>query len=81
MSTNIEERVKHVINYQLGVPLDDLKPGDKFVDDLGADSLDEVEIVMAIEDEFEIEISDEVAETIRTIQQAIDYIASRKDAR
>jgi acyl carrier protein len=74
MTSHIEERVKHVIACQLGVVAADLKPEMKFVDDLGADSLDEIELVMAMEDEFEIDIEDERAEQIKTVQQAVDFI-------
>lgn len=75
MST-IESRVKQIVAEQLGVAAADLKPEIKFIDDLGADSLDEIELVMAIEDEFEIEIPDDQAEKIKTVQQAIDYITA-----
>lgn len=74
---SIENRLNAVIACQLGVAAIDLKPESNFVDDLGADSLDEVELVMAIEDEFEFEISDEDAEKVKTVQQAIDYLTSR----
>ncbi len=73
MST-IEERVRKIVEEQLGVKQDDLKNDASFVDDLGADSLDTVELVMALEEEFETEIPDEEAEKITTIQEAIDYI-------
>lgn len=74
MST-VEERVKKVIMEQLGVEEAVLKNNDaSFVDDLGADSLDTVELVMALEEEFETDIPDEEAEKIQTVQQAIDYI-------
>jgi acyl carrier protein len=73
MST-IEERVKKIVIEQLGVKEDEVKPESSFVDDLGADSLDTVELVMALEEEFETEIPDEQAEKITTVQQAIDYI-------
>lgn len=73
MST-IEERVKKIVVEQLGVKEDEVKPESSFVDDLGADSLDTVELVMALEEEFETEIPDEQAEKITTVQQAIDYI-------
>ncbi|MDF2868086.1 MAG: acyl carrier protein [Gammaproteobacteria bacterium] len=72
--SNIEERVKNIIVEQLGVKGDEVTKGASFVDDLGADSLDTVELVMALEEEFDIEIPDEEAEKITTIQQAIDYI-------
>lgn len=79
MST-IEERVKKIVIEQLGVKEDEVNPGSSFVDDLGADSLDTVELVMALEEEFETEIPDEDAEKITTVQQAVDYIkAHTKD--
>ncbi len=71
---DIEKRVKAIVSEQLGVKLEDIKTESKFVDDLGADSLDTVELVMALEDAFECEIPDEEAEKITTIQQAIDFI-------
>ena len=71
---DIEKRVKAIVSEQLGVKLEDIKIESKFVDDLGADSLDTVELVMALEDAFECEIPDEDAEKITTVQQAIDYI-------
>jgi len=71
---SVEEKVKHIIVEQLGVDEDEVKPGASFVDDLGADSLDVVELVMALEEEFEMEISDEDAEKLTTVQQAIEYI-------
>lgn len=71
---SVEERVKHIIVEQLGVDEDEVKPDASFVDDLGADSLDVVELVMALEEEFGIEISDEDAEKISTVKQSIDYI-------
>ncbi len=72
--SNIEERVKLIIVEQLGVSEDQVVNSASFVEDLGADSLDTVELVMALEEEFECEISDEDAENITTVQQAIDYI-------
>ena len=71
-----EERVKKVIMEQLGVKEDQVIDNASFVDDLGADSLDTVELVMALEEEFETEIPDEEAEKIASVQQAIDYINS-----
>jgi len=71
---SIEERVKQIIVEQLGVEESEVTPNASFVDDLGADSLDTVELVMAFEEAFEIEIPDEDAEKIRTVQDAIDYI-------
>ncbi|ANB03118.1 acyl carrier protein [Ectothiorhodospira sp. BSL-9] len=72
--SNIEERVKKIVVEQLGVKEEDVTNSASFVDDLGADSLDTVELVMALEEEFETEIPDEQAEKITTVQQAIDYI-------
>ncbi|MCX7161887.1 MAG: acyl carrier protein [Betaproteobacteria bacterium] len=71
---NIEQRVKKIVAEQLGVNEADIKNESNFVDDLGADSLDTVELVMALEEEFECEIPDEDAEKITTVQQAIDYV-------
>ena len=71
---NIEQRVKKIVAEQLGVNEAEIKNESSFVDDLGADSLDTVELVMALEEEFETEIPDEEAEKITTVQQAIDYI-------
>jgi acyl carrier protein len=73
----VEERVKKIIVEQLGVEEDDLVPEAKFVEDLGADSLDTVELVMALEEEFEIEIPDEDAEKIQTVAHAIDFIKEK----
>jgi len=73
MST-IEERVKKIVIEQLGVTEDEVTIEASFVDDLGADSLDTVELVMALEEEFETEIPDEDAEKITTVQQAVTYI-------
>jgi acyl carrier protein len=72
--TSIEQRVKDIIVEQLGVEEDEVSPEASFIDDLGADSLDTVELVMAFEEEFNIEIPDEDAEGISTVQEAIDYI-------
>ncbi|MNT12983.1 Acyl carrier protein [compost metagenome] len=71
---NIEARVKKIVAEQLGVNEAEVKIDSSFVDDLGADSLDTVELVMALEEEFECEIPDEEAEKISTVQAAIDYI-------
>lgn len=76
MST-IEDRVKKIVVEQLGVKEEEVTPEASFVDDLGADSLDTVELVMALEEEFNIEIPDEEAERITSIQQAIDFISNR----
>ncbi len=73
MST-IEERVKKIVVEQLGVSEDEVKTESSFVDDLGADSLDTVELVMALEEEFDTEIPDEEAEKITTVEEAIDHI-------
>ena len=73
MST-IEERVKKIVVEQLGVKEEEVVLTASFVDDLGADSLDTVELVMALEEDFETEIPDEEAEKITTVQQAIDYV-------
>jgi len=70
----VEQRVKKIVAEQLGVNEGDIKPESTFVDDLGADSLDTVELVMALEEEFECEIPDEEAEKITSVQQAVDYI-------
>ena len=72
--SNIEERVKSIVVKQLGVKEEEIKNESKFIDDLGADSLDTVELVMALEEEFETEVPDEEAEKITTVQQAVDYI-------
>ena len=71
---NLEQRVKKIVAEQLGVNEADVKNESSFVNDLGADSLDTVELVMALEEEFECEIPDEEAEKITTVQQAVDYI-------
>jgi acyl carrier protein len=73
---NVEHRVKKIVAEQLGVNEAEIKNESSFIDDLGADSLDTVELVMALEEEFETEIPDEDAEKITTVQQAIDYIDS-----
>ena len=78
--SNIEERVKKIIVEQLGVDEAEVKNEASFVEDLGADSLDTVELVMALEEEFDTEIPDEEAEKITTVQSAIDYINANKDA-
>ncbi|OOF38379.1 acyl carrier protein [Rodentibacter rarus] len=75
---SIEERVKKIIVEQLGVKGEDVKPEASFVEDLGADSLDTVELVMALEEEFDIEIPDEEAEKITTVQSAIDYVQNNQ---
>ena len=75
--SSVEERVKKIVVEQLGVNESEVKDESSFVDDLGADSLDTVELVMALEEEFDCEISDEEAEKITTVKQAIEYINSR----
>lgn len=76
--SNIEERVRKIVIEQLGVKEEEVTREASFVDDLGADSLDTVELVMALEEEFECEIPDEEAEKITTVQQAIDYISAHQ---
>jgi acyl carrier protein len=73
---SVDERVKKIIVEQLGVKDDEVTNEASFVDDLGADSLDTVELVMALEEEFGVEIQDDEAEKITTVQQAIDYITA-----
>ena len=74
---SIQERVNKIIVEQLGVSEDQVKPEASFMDDLGADSLDTVELVMALEEEFNTEIPDEDAEKITTVKQVLDYITER----
>lgn len=76
---SIENKVKEVIVEQLGANADEVVPTASFVDDLGADSLDTVELVMALEEEFGVEIPDEDAENIKTVQDAVDYINKNKE--
>jgi acyl carrier protein len=78
MSATIEQKVKNIIADQLGVGEDEIKITSSFIDDLGADSLDIVELVMAMEEEFEVEIPDEEAENIKTVQDAVNYITTHK---
>jgi acyl carrier protein len=73
---SIEERVQKIVCEQLGVSAEEANPEASFIDDLGADSLDTVELVMAFEEEFEIEIPDEEAEGIQTVKNAVDYITN-----
>src|ERR1700745_246529 len=77
-ATNIEAKVKSIIADELGVGEDEIKAESSFIEDLGADSLDIVELVMAMEEEFEVEIPDEEAENIKTVGDAINYINTHK---
>ncbi len=76
--SSIEERVKKIVAEQLGVKLEEITNQSSFVEDLGADSLDTVELVMALEEEFETEIPDEDAEKITKVQEAIDYVMAHQ---
>lgn len=76
---SIEEKVKEIIVEQLGANKEDVVENASFIDDLGADSLDTVELVMALEEEFSVEIPDEDAEQIKTVQDAINYVTSHKE--
>ena len=76
--SSVEERVKKIVAEQLGVKSEEVTNDASFVDDLGADSLDTVELGMALEEEFETEIPDEDAEKITTVQQAIDYVTGHQ---
>lgn len=78
--TNIEDRVKKIVAEQLGVSLNDVKGSSDIVNDLGGDSLDQIELIMAIEDEFSLEIPDAEGEKIQTVQQIIDYVTGRAAA-
>ena len=73
---SIEERVKKIVAEQLGSGVDEISNESSFIDDLGADSLDTVELVMALEEEFDIEIPDDDAEKIATVQAAIDFVSA-----
>ncbi|SSY70805.1 acyl carrier protein [Alysiella crassa] len=75
---SIEQQVKNIVAEQLGVSIDDVKNESSFQDDLGADSLDTVELVMALEEAFGTEIPDEDAEKITTVQAAIDYVNAKQ---
>lgn len=79
MAATVVDRVKRIVVEQLGVKEEDVTPESSFVNDLGADSLDTVELVMALEEEFGVEIQDEEAEKITTIQQAVDFIDKQKE--
>lgn len=73
---SVEDKVKKIVSDQLGTAIDEIQNDSSFVDDLGADSLDTVELVMALEEEFDLEIADEDAEKISTVNEAVDYINS-----
>ncbi len=77
--SNVEERVRQIIVEQLGVKEDELSIDSSFVDDLGADSLDTVELVMALEEEFGCEIADEDAEKITTVKEAVEYLSAHAE--
>ena len=77
---SVEDRVESIIVEQLGVDADEVTPDASFVEDLGADSLDQVELIMAFEEEFGVEISDDEAEKIRKVKDAVDYIEKRAKA-
>ena len=76
--TDTENKIKEIVVKHLGISESKVIPESKFIDDLGADSLDTVELVMAFEEEFGVEIPDDAAETILTVQNAIDYISSKQ---
>ncbi len=78
MAEEIETKVREIISEQLGVAVDQVTPGASFIEDLGADSLDIVELVMALEEEYGMEISDEDAEKIRTVKDVVNYIEQHK---
>ena len=77
MSADIQNKITKVIVEKLGVTEDQVKPEAAFIDDLGADSLDQVELVMALEDEFDIEIPDEEAEKLKKVSDVISYVSSK----
>jgi acyl carrier protein len=74
MPVSVEDRVRKIVCEQLGVSNEEVNKDSSFVDDLGADSLDTVELVMALEEEFDLEIADEEAEKISTVEEAVNYI-------
>ena len=76
--TNVESEVKKIVVEHLGIDESKVNPESKYIDDLGADSLDTVELVMAFEEKFNVEIPDDAAETILTVKNAIDYIVSKQ---
>jgi acyl carrier protein len=78
--SEIFEKVQKIVAEQLGVDAGEVTPGASFANDLGADSLDTVELVMALEEEFDVEIPDEAAEEIATVQAAVDYISNKVTA-
>jgi acyl carrier protein len=78
MPSEVEAKVKEIVCEQLGVSEDEVSPNASFIEDLGADSLDIVELVMALEEEYDLEISDEEAEKIRTVGDVVAYIESHK---
>jgi len=77
----VEEKVKTIIAEQLGVKVDEVTPQASFIDDLGADSLDTVELIMALEEEFNVEIPDEDAEKMSTVGDAIKYVEQKAEAK